>query len=47
MVGAGAVIFQYHCNNCHAVDMGYSAVGPLVQGWTPGMMRELGSVGFL
>jgi cytochrome bd-type quinol oxidase subunit 1/mono/diheme cytochrome c family protein len=37
----GAVIFQYHCNDCHAVEQGYSAAGPLVQGWTPKMLRAL------
>ncbi len=37
----GAVIFQYHCNDCHAVEAGYSAAGPLVQGWTPDMLRSL------
>jgi len=33
-VRLGGVIFQYHCNNCHALQSGYSPVGPLVQGWT-------------
>ncbi len=28
----GAVLFQYHCNDCHAIERGYSAVGPLVRG---------------
>jgi cytochrome bd-type quinol oxidase subunit 1/mono/diheme cytochrome c family protein len=37
----GGVIFQYHCNDCHALDQGYSPVGPLVQGWSPDMIREL------
>jgi cytochrome bd-type quinol oxidase subunit 1/mono/diheme cytochrome c family protein len=37
----GGVIFQYHCNDCHAVRQGYSPVGPLVQGWTPAMIRAL------
>jgi cytochrome bd-type quinol oxidase subunit 1 len=37
----GGVIFQYHCNDCHAAEQGYSAVGPLVQGWTPDMIRSL------
>ena len=27
------VLFLYHCNDCHAADAGYSAVGPLLQGW--------------
>jgi cytochrome bd-type quinol oxidase subunit 1 len=40
-VALGAVIFQYHCNDCHAIKGGYSAVGPLVQGWTPEMLRSL------
>lgn len=28
----GSVIFQYHCNDCHATQRGYSAVGPLLRG---------------
>jgi cytochrome bd-type quinol oxidase subunit 1 len=28
----GEVLFQYHCNDCHAAELGYSAVGPLLQG---------------
>jgi cytochrome d ubiquinol oxidase subunit I len=28
----GRVIFQYHCNDCHAVE-GYSAVSQLARGW--------------
>lgn len=35
----GGVIFQYHCNDCHALGQGYSPVGPLVQGWSPQMIR--------
>jgi cytochrome bd-type quinol oxidase subunit 1 len=31
-VRLGEVIFQYHCNDCHAATQGYSAVGPLLQG---------------
>ena len=31
-VKLGEVIFQYHCNDCHAATQGYSAVGPLLQG---------------
>lgn len=34
----GSVIFQYHCNDCHAVDLGYSAVGPLLRGHTRSMI---------
>ncbi|MEI8374157.1 MAG: cytochrome ubiquinol oxidase subunit I [Planctomycetota bacterium] len=37
----GGMIFQYHCNDCHAIQKGYSPVAPLVQGWTPGMIRAL------
>ncbi len=40
-VALGGVIFQYHCNDCHAIEHGYSAAGPLVQGWTPDMLRAL------
>jgi cytochrome bd-type quinol oxidase subunit 1 len=28
----GKVLFQHHCNDCHAAELGYSAVGPLLQG---------------
>ena len=28
----GEVLFHYHCNDCHAVNQGYSAVGPLLIG---------------
>lgn len=28
----GSVLFQYHCNDCHAARDGYSAVGRLLQG---------------
>ncbi|MBN1395010.1 MAG: cytochrome ubiquinol oxidase subunit I [Pirellulales bacterium] len=27
----GEVIYQHHCNDCHAARLGYSAVGPLLQ----------------
>ena len=37
----GGVIFQYHCNDCHAIKQGYSPVAPLVQDWTPEMIRAL------
>jgi mono/diheme cytochrome c family protein len=36
----GGVIFQYHCNDCHAIQQGYSAAGPLLQGWSPEMIRS-------
>lgn len=38
-VKLGEVLFQYHCNDCHAVRAGYSAVGQMVRGWTPEMIR--------
>jgi cytochrome bd ubiquinol oxidase subunit I len=31
-VALGGVLFQYHCNDCHATTEGYSAVGPLLRG---------------
>jgi cytochrome bd-type quinol oxidase subunit 1/mono/diheme cytochrome c family protein len=31
-VQVGEVLFQYHCNDCHAARQGYSAVGPLLVG---------------
>jgi cytochrome bd-type quinol oxidase subunit 1 len=37
----GELIFQYHCNDCHATTHGYSAAGPLLQGWSPTMIRTL------
>ena len=40
-VRLGGVIFQYHCNDCHALDQGYSPVGPLVQGWAQPMIRDV------
>jgi len=35
----GQVLFQYSCNNCHAVDGGFSPVDHLIRGWTPEMIR--------
>jgi cytochrome bd-type quinol oxidase subunit 1 len=37
----GEVLFQYHCNNCHALSLGYSAVGPLLQGRSREMIVSL------
>jgi cytochrome bd ubiquinol oxidase subunit I len=31
-IALGHVLFQYHCNDCHATTEGYSAVGPLLGG---------------
>lgn len=33
-VKLGGTIFQYHCNDCHAAEFGYSAIAPLMQGWS-------------
>lgn len=37
----GEVLFQYHCNDCHAADNGYSPVGHMMRGWTPEMIRAV------
>ncbi len=37
----GETIFQYHCNDCHAVREGYSAAGRLLQGRPPAMIQSL------
>ena len=39
-VALGHVLFQYHCNDCHAVSEGYSAVGPLLRGRSRDMIRS-------
>jgi hypothetical protein len=31
-IALGKLLFQYHCNDCHAASAGYSAVGPLLGG---------------
>jgi len=36
----GRVLFQYHCNACHAVA-GYSGIRELARGWTPQMLRDV------
>lgn len=40
-VKLGQVLFQYGCNNCHAVTQGYSPVSHLIRGWTPEMIRTV------
>ena len=40
-VRLGEVLFQYHCNDCHAGRYGYSSIGYLTRGWTPEMIRAL------
>lgn len=37
----GEVLFQHHCNDCHAARAGLSAVSQLVRGWTPEMIHEV------
>jgi cytochrome d ubiquinol oxidase subunit I len=37
----GKVLFQHHCNDCHAATMGYTAVAPMIHGWTPAMLEDL------
>lgn len=39
-VKLGAVIFQYHCNDCHSAS-GYSGVDQLVRGWTPDLIQTV------
>jgi cytochrome bd ubiquinol oxidase subunit I len=36
----GKVLFQYHCNDCHAAAAGYSALGPLLQGRPRELVRS-------
>lgn len=38
-VRLGQVLFQYHCNDCHAAEQGLSALRDLTQGWPDGLMR--------
>ena len=40
-VEVGAIIFQYHCNDCHAAGVGYSAVGPMITGRDKDRLRTL------
>jgi len=40
-VRLGQVLFQYHCNDCHAATLGYSAAGPLLQNRSREQVRSL------
>jgi cytochrome bd-type quinol oxidase subunit 1 len=40
-IAVGAVLFQHHCNDCHAAEQGYSAVTPMLRGRTPAMVQAL------
>jgi mono/diheme cytochrome c family protein len=35
----GGLIFKAECGRCHAID-GYNAIRPLVESWTPEMIRD-------
>lgn len=37
----GEVLFQYHCNDCHAAVRGFSPVAQMIRGWTPEMIRTV------
>ena len=37
----GEVLFQYHCNDCHALHDGYSPLDHLTRGWTPEMIQTV------
>ena len=36
----GESIFIHHCNDCHAKNTGYSAIGPLTTGWSREKLLE-------
>lgn len=36
----GAVLFQYHCNDCHSLS-GYSGVDQLIRGWDPELIQTV------
>jgi mono/diheme cytochrome c family protein len=40
-VKIGGVLFQYHCNDCHAVETGYSSVGNMIRGWDETMIGDI------
>jgi cytochrome d ubiquinol oxidase subunit I len=37
-IEVGQLLFEYHCNDCHAASDGYTAVGQLITGWTRQMI---------
>ena len=39
-IDLGHVLFQHHCNDCHAKTEGYAAVGPLLCGRSREMVRS-------
>lgn len=38
-INIGAMLFQYHCNDCHALNAGYSPVGHLIRGYPTEMIK--------
>ncbi len=40
-VALGEVLFQYHCNDCHALKQGYSALAPLLRGKPRGLVLSM------
>ncbi len=40
-VALGQVLFQHHCNDCHAAQGGFSPMAHLLRGWTPEMVGGL------
>jgi len=40
-VKLGEILFQHHCNDCHAATKGFSPVSQLIRGWTPEMIRAV------
>jgi cytochrome bd-type quinol oxidase subunit 1/mono/diheme cytochrome c family protein len=40
-IKVGAVLFQYHCNDCHAIHRGYSPVAMMLHGRTEEMHMEM------
>jgi cytochrome bd-type quinol oxidase subunit 1 len=39
-VALGQALFMYHCNDCHATSLGYSAVAPFLYGMTADKIKE-------
>jgi hypothetical protein len=37
----GEILFQYHCNDCHTAQIGYSPVSHLIRGWTSEMIQAV------
>jgi cytochrome bd-type quinol oxidase subunit 1 len=37
----GGVLFQYHCNDCHAATQGMDGLGEVTRGWSDDMLRTV------